>query len=146
MTIPHLVSTAVKRSTTYVALSLLIALAFEPAALVAADSEGQYLVGGGVGALRCTQFLNAMAEARQEGGLISIAGATRISPWASYVLGFETGYNFAMPGVRDIFSAFGPSPGNDVLYGVEPWCQRHPTWLFGSALIAFAEELRKKRA
>jgi hypothetical protein len=74
--------------------------------LLAADLSGQYLVGGGVGALPCTQFLNAMAEARQEGGLTSVTGADRIKVWANYVVGFETGYNFAMVGVRDIFRRF----------------------------------------
>jgi hypothetical protein len=111
--------------------------------LSAADSSGQYLVGGGVGGLPCTQFLNAMAEARQEGGLTSIAGANRINVYQEYVLGFETAYNYATPGVRDIFSAFGPSPANDVLYGIEPWCQHNPAELFGKALIVFAERLRK---
>jgi hypothetical protein len=108
----------------------------------AADSSGQYLVGGGVGGLPCTRFLNAMAEARREGGLTSIAGVNRINDWVEYVVGFETGYNYATPGVRDIFSAFGPSPAFDVLYGIEPWCQRNPTELFGHALVVFAEGLR----
>jgi hypothetical protein len=85
-----------------------------------------------------------MAEARQAGGLTSVAGADRINVWATYVLGFETGYNYAMPDVRDIFRAFGPSPANDVLYGIEPWCQRNPTEFFGQALIAFAESLRRE--
>jgi hypothetical protein len=111
--------------------------------LLAADLSGQYLVGGGVGALPCTQFLNAMAEARQEGGLTSVAGADRIKVWANYVLGFETGYNFAMVGVRDIFGAFGRSPANDILYGIEPWCRHNPTAHFGEALVIFAEGLRK---
>ena len=110
----------------------------------AADSSGQYIVGGGVGALKCTQFINAMAEARQLGGLTSIEGINRIYPWASYVVGFETGYNFAMSGVRDIFAEFGSSPANDVLYGVEPLCQKNPTWLFGQALVMFPETLRRK--
>jgi hypothetical protein len=111
--------------------------------LSAADLSGEYFVGGGVGTLPCTQFLNAMAEARQEGGLTSIAGADRINPWQSYVLGFQTGYNYAMPGVRNIFGAFGASPANDVLYGIEPWCQKNPTASFGNALLIFAEGLRK---
>ena len=110
-----------------------------------ADGSGQYIVGGGVGALPCTQFLNAMTEARKEGGLTSIAGASRIDVWQEYVVGFQTASNFATPGVRDIFAAFGPSPANDVLYGIEPWCQRNPTVHFGEALIIFAEGLRKNR-
>jgi hypothetical protein len=122
----------------------IVAYAASPPAF-SADWSGQYIVGGGVGGLPCTQFLNAMAEARQEGGLTSIGGASRIAVWQEYVVGFETGYNFAMPGVRDIFGAFGPSPANDVLYGLEPWCQRNPTVHFGEALIIFAEGLRKGR-
>jgi hypothetical protein len=68
-----------------------------------------------------------------------------ILTWSHYVLGFQTGYNFSMPGVRDIFSPFGPSPSNDVLYGIEPWCQQNPTAPFGSVLIKFAEGLRKSQ-
>ena len=58
------------------------------------------------------------------------------------MVGFETGYNYAMPGIRDVFADFGGSPANDVLYGVEPLCQKHTTWLFGEALVVFAEKLR----
>lgn len=124
-----------------VSLVVIACLASSP--LSAADLSGQYFVGGGVGALPCTQFLNAMAEARQNGGLTSIEGVNRINAWSQYVVGFETGYNFAMLGVRDIFSDFGPSPVNDVLYGIEPWCQHNATAHFGEALIIFAERLRK---
>jgi hypothetical protein len=123
-------------------LGLIACLGTSPS--LAADASGQYLVGGGVGGLPCTQFLNAMAEARQQGGLKSVAGAHEVYGFISYVLGFETGYNYSTPGVRDIFGAFGSDPAWDVLYGIEPWCQRNPTALFGSALIAFAESLRRE--
>jgi hypothetical protein len=115
----------------------------ETSSLRAADASGQYWVGGGIGALPCTEFLNAMKEARQKGGLTSLEGALRINVWTTYVLGFQTGYNYAMPGVRDIFSAFGEDPARQVLYGIEPWCERNPTERFGHALIVFAEGLRK---
>ncbi|HJU18377.1 MAG TPA: hypothetical protein VJ770_18145 [Stellaceae bacterium] len=124
-----------------VLMIIIIACAAPP--LMAADSSGQFIVGGGVGVLPCTRFLNAMASARQQGGLTSIAGLDTVYPWASYILGFQTAYNFAVPGIRDIFGAFGPSPVNDVLYGIEPWCQKNPTAHFGDALIIFAEKLRK---
>jgi hypothetical protein len=128
-------------------LSLLVLGAIaclETSPLRAADASGQYMVGGDVGSLPCTEFLNAMKQARVEGGLTSPAGgAMRINVWATYVLGFATGYNYAMPGVRDIFSAFGENPAHQVLYGIEPWCERNPTEHFGTALIVFAEGLRK---
>jgi hypothetical protein len=126
----------------YLPLAVLVVFPCVVSPLIAADQSGHFVRGGGVGSLLCTQFLNAMAEARQEGGLTSIAGANRINVWQSYVVGFQTGYNFAMPGVQDIFSAFGLSPANNVLYGVEPWCQHNPTEYFGDALIIFSEGLR----
>jgi hypothetical protein len=111
---------------------------------LAADASGQYIVGGGVGSVPCTRFLNAMAGAREKGGLKSVAGINEVIGFISYVNGFETGYDYSTPGVRDIFGAFGPDSAFDVLYGIEPWCQRNPTALFGSALIVFAESLRTK--
>lgn len=66
--------------------------------------------------------------------------------WASYVLGFETGYNTAKPGVRDIFETFGESPSNDVLYAVEARCQKKPDQLFGAALAEFAQYLYEESA
>lgn len=127
----------------YPALLALMVIICATPRLMAADVSGQFIVGGGIGILPCTQFLNAMAEARQKGGLTSTAGLYIVNPWESYVLGFQTAYDFAVPGVRDIFNAFGPSPANDVLYGIEPWCQKNPTMHFGDALIIFAEKLRK---
>ena len=123
-------------------LSLVLLAAGATSSSLAADPDGIYIVGGGVGVVPCTQFLNAMAEARQAGGLTTLAGADLVSHWSYYVLGFQTGYNFGTPGVKDIFSAFGPSPSNDVLYAIEPWCQRNPTEKFGDALVVFAESLR----
>jgi hypothetical protein len=51
----------------------------------AADARG-FMKGGGVGMLGCPQFLNAMATARQKGGLGSISGIREIDAYASYVL------------------------------------------------------------
>jgi len=122
-------------------LGLIASLGTSPA--LAADALGRHLIGGGAGVALCTQFLNAMAEARQKGGLRSVSGVWEVESFLSYVLGFETGYNYSTPGVLDIFSALGPDPSFEVLYGIEPWCQRHPTIKFGEALIIFAERLRK---
>jgi hypothetical protein len=85
-----------------------------------------------------------MAKARQEGGVNSVTGIREVESYLSFVLGFETGYNYSTAGVFDTFSAFGPSPAFDVLYAIEPWCQRHPDVKLGEALIIFAEKLRKE--
>jgi hypothetical protein len=58
--------------------------------------------------------------------------------------GFETAYNLLKPGVHDIFAPFGPSPSNEVLFGVEAWCRDHPEEAFGDALTIFAENLYKR--
>lgn len=111
----------------------------------AADAGGNYYIGGGVGGLKCPEFLNAMRETRQFGGVHSITGgANRISVWEEYLLGFETGYNLGSPGVLDVFASLG---GSDVerldnaLYWIESWCEKHPDQLFGSAAVALAQTL-----
>jgi hypothetical protein len=55
----------------------------------AADKNGQYMVGGGVGGLTCAHFLDTMATARQEGGAHSIDGANLLKR----CLGGRTGQN-----------------------------------------------------
>jgi hypothetical protein len=51
----------------------LAAIALLVGPTVARDANG-FWMGGGVGGLGCPEFLNAMATARQKGGLRSIAG------------------------------------------------------------------------
>jgi hypothetical protein len=49
----------------------------------AADKNGQFYVGGGVGGVGCPIFLNVMATARQLGGLHSPEGVDRINPYTN---------------------------------------------------------------
>lgn len=129
---------------TWVIVAVLILIIGNSAPASAADSAGQYMIGGGVGSLQCVQLTNDMAEARAMGGQTTIAGANKLNIWNQYVVGFQTGYNDAAPGVRDIFARFGSSPSNEVLARIEPWCRQHPLELFGTALIKFVETLRAK--
>ena len=115
-----------------------------PTLSVAADKSGEYITGGGVGSVQCSQFVHDMEEARKAGGLHSAAGTSIISVWSEYVVGFQTGYNYVAPGVRDIFAPFGSSPSIDVLEKVEPWCQKHPSEIFGVALVNFVKTIEPK--
>jgi len=115
-----------------------------PTSSVAADKSGEYITGGGVGSVQCSQFVHDMEEARKAGGLRSPAGTSIISAWSEYVVGFQTGYNYAAPGVRDIFAPFGASPSIDVLDKVDAWCQQHPSEIFGVALVNFVRTMEPK--
>ena len=55
---------------------------------IARDANG-FWVGGGVGAQKCPDFLNAMATARQKGGLKSVAGLREVVPYEYYISGFQ---------------------------------------------------------
>jgi hypothetical protein len=133
-----------KRATALVAFAMTIYIPLTAAR--AADAEGHYYVGGGVGGLKCPSFLNDMTEVRQLGGLHSITGgASRIAPWQGYVLGFETGYNLGTPGIVDVFASLGSSDTerlDNVIYWIESWCLTHPDKLFGSAVAALAQSLQ----
>jgi hypothetical protein len=107
----------------------------------AADANG-FIMGGHVGALGCPEFLNAMATARQRGGLQSVAGVNIINAWMSYVAGFQTGFNSEADGIYDIFKSLN-NPSN-VLYAIEPWCASHPDKSFADALLVLAYSLRAK--
>jgi hypothetical protein len=110
----------------------------------ARDANG-FWVGGGVGALKCPDFLNAMATARQKGGVESGAGGWEIVAYADYVLGFQTGFNSEAEGIYDIFESFGSSRTPFlVLYAIEPWCATHPDKTFATALLVLAQSLRDK--
>lgn len=115
-----------------------------PTVSVAADKSGEYITGGGVGSVQCSQFVHDMEEARKAGGLHSAAGTSIMSVWSEYVVGFQTGYNYVAPDVRDIFAPFGSSPSIDVLDKVEPWCQKHPSEIFGVALVNFVRTIEPK--
>ena len=110
---------------------------------IARDANG-FWVGGGVGGLKCPEFLNAMATARQKGGLKSLAGVREIAPYEYYVSGFQTGFNSESDGVYDIFQALGHDFTDQVLYAVEPWCASNPDKTFATALLVLAQSLRDK--
>jgi hypothetical protein len=108
----------------------------------AADSRGM-MTGGGVGAVGCPEFLNAMATARQHGGARAVAGVKGLDAFIHYVLGFQTGFNSEAEGVYDIFETLG-GDAFTVLYAIEPWCAQNPDKKFSTALLVLAYSLRSK--
>jgi len=124
-------------------MSVIIVALFSSGA--GAYTEKGFMTGGGVGSVSCPDFLNAMATARQSGGLTSVAGVRIINPFGSYVLGFQTGYNFGADGVYDVFSSFGAEGDhtNKILFAIEPWCAQHPEAKFDTALFELLKTLRE---
>jgi hypothetical protein len=108
---------------------------------IARDANG-FIVRGGAGGVGCPAFLNAMATARQKGGLRTVAGIQETSGYEMYLLGFETGFNSEAEGVYDIFETLGPEPSLQALYAIEPWCASNPDKTFGKAVIALSVRLR----
>jgi hypothetical protein len=123
-----------------IAVAMATALIAGPS--VARDRNGNFIVGGGVGALGCPEFLNAMATARQKGGARSLAGVNEIAAYQYYVGGFETGFNSEAEGIYDIFASLGTDPTLKALYAIEPWCANNPDKTFGTALLVLAAKLR----
>jgi len=117
-----------------------VCLMLLPAVAGAADKQGKYLMGAGPGASSCPRFQDAMATARQRGGLDATGGAQVIEPFITYVLGFQTGYNVAAPGTYDIFAKLHDW---DPLYAIEAWCKDNPTRTFGDGVVALAVKLSK---
>lgn len=124
---------------TFVAASLGLSLSH------GADSQGNFMTGGGMGSLGCTDFLNDMATARQQGGLARLPGVNTIAPFQRYVVGFTTGYNMGNDGVYHIFEAFGQNYSLKVLLAIEPWCANNPTKKFDAALIHLVGKLRDEQ-
>jgi hypothetical protein len=109
--------------------------------VLAGDARG-FMKGGGVGMEGCPQFLNAMATARQRGGLTTGSGLREVDAYASYVLGFQTGLNSEADGVYDVFKTLGSNPGVSALYAIEPWCASNPGKTFSDGLLDLALKLR----
>jgi hypothetical protein len=121
----------------------LAAIALLASPTVARDANG-FWMGGGVGGLGCPEFLNAMATARQKGGLRSTAGVRETGAYENYVSGFQTGFNSEAEGIFDIFKSLGADPTLNALYAIEPWCASNPDKNFSDAVLALSSTLRRK--
>lgn len=109
-----------------------------------AATEKGFMTGGGIGSVRCTEFIDAMATARQQGGIENPAGVRIIHQFTQYVLGFRTGYNMAKPGVFDIFAPLGEKAGNQALIWIDSWCVRNPSSTFDFGIFELLRLLESK--
>jgi hypothetical protein len=124
-------------------ISALATITLLTSSAVARDANG-FWMGGGVGGLGCPEFLNAMATARQKGGLRSPAGVRETGAYENYLSGFQTGFNSEAEGIFDIFKSLGTDPTLNALYAIEPWCARNPDKKFSEAVLALSSTLRRK--
>lgn len=109
--------------------------------LFAYDKDGQYVVGGGVGGVICSEYISLLSQAQLRGGLTSAPGAYTMNSYSNYILGFQTGYNISHLGEKDIFSEIGGvNPSNKALFLIEDWCKKNPEKRFGEAVIKLAEK------
>jgi len=112
--------------------------------LLAYDKNGEYIVGGGVGSVSCSQYISLLAQAQLAGGINSLEGANMVNPYMSYIVGFQTGYNVSHQGKKDIFADIGgASPTSKALFLIEDWCKKNPDKRFGAAVITLADNLNK---
>ena len=109
-----------------------------PTSGYAADEQGNYFIAGGAGAMSCPAFLDAMASARQHGGVQSASGIHYVRDYAAYVLGFETAFNLKSPGVYDVFAPISDSGSAafPALFAIEADCKDHPEKKFAHALLS----------
>lgn len=108
----------------------------------AADAEGQFWMGGGVGGVKCPQFVASMEKARSLGtGSVAYTNETR--GFSMYVLGFQTGYNVSTKDTCNIF----PGEGQEysLLSWVENYCRANSTARFSDAVVALGRDRHPKR-
>jgi hypothetical protein len=108
----------------------------------AADSEGRFWLGGGVGSVSCSQFVSSMKQVESsETGSPSFVEATQ--GFTMYISGFQTGYNFSTHNTCDIFAEAKTS--YELLSWVEKYCQSNPAKRFGDAVVSLGNAYHSKR-
>jgi predicted RNA-binding protein with TRAM domain len=93
---------------------------------------GNYVLGGGIGGVKCAQFLNSMAGIREINGFVQ------------FVSGAQTGFNYEHDGYVNILEPLKPDELYNALYAIEPWCAANPERDFGVGVLTLMERLRKK--
>jgi hypothetical protein len=115
---------------------------FAVAPVLAFDSTGMYITGGGVGAVECPRFVSVMDRAKKFGtGTAGYVDETY--GFAMYVVGFQTGYNLQTPQTCDIFAGLS---SDQLLSWLENYCRAYPLERFSGAVVALAKEVHPRRA
>jgi hypothetical protein len=97
----------------------------------AADETGRFITGGGVGELRCVEFVSAMEQARRH-PYHSVQYWRSIDEYVQYVTGFWTGFNHGWEGRQNIFEGWAVE---EILGKLEGICRENPTTKFYGALV-----------
>ena len=108
----------------------------------AADKNGNYVMGGGVGGVKCSQFVASMEKGRSF-GIGSYEYVIETYGFQMYLLGFQTGYNMGAPETYDIF--YGYESTNELLARIENFCRIIPDVTFGFAVTSLGKKLHPKR-
>jgi hypothetical protein len=104
----------------------------------AADEAGRFYDGGGVGTVRCVEFVSAMEAARRH-TYRSVSYWKAIDGYVSYVAGYWTGFNYGWRGRQNIFEGWGIE---DVIGKLEGICRENPTVPVFAALVLLTEPLK----
>jgi hypothetical protein len=108
----------------------------------AADSAGNFNVGGGTGGVKCPNFVAEMEKARSL-GIDSPRYVEATQGFTMFILGFQTGYNMMAPATYDIFS--GKNGDYDLLAWVENYCRMNSSSRFGDGVVALARHFHPNR-
>lgn len=115
-------------------------------AAFAADSNGQYMVGGGIGSVSCVDFISAMEEARRLGWTRSAASMSGVASFIAFLSGFQTAYNAHVADTCDLFRAQDGSDLTDRLMRVENVCRQAAGNIrFGVAVLQHADSVADQR-
>lgn len=100
------------------------------------------MVGGGAGAVLCSEFVKALEQATAKGdGTIEYVNI--MQGFTMYLLGFQSGYNKAAPNTYDIFSGI---EEKDLVRQLSNYCKENPGIRVGVAVAAFAEKSYSARS
>lgn len=122
-------------------LSLILALLVGAPAAMGADSGGNFMLGGGVGSVKCPEFVSAMERARAK-GIGSLGYVSETSGFTMYLLGFQSGYNMAK---EDTYDLFPQSDDYELLAWIENWCRSNSARLFRDGTVALAYDKHSMR-
>lgn len=123
-------------------ISLLMVMAATSQPALAANEQGMFMTGGGMGSVSCPELVDGMALVRQRGGMKSPQGVQATDEFTQYFRGFRTGYNMAAPGVSDAFASLGDEEVTKSIVFIESWCTKHPEATFDLGLFELVKTLK----
>jgi hypothetical protein len=120
---------------------LVVCLSLSAIQLAAEDSNGRYIVGGGVGSVYCSDFVSLRERSRNQ-WFGTVGYVNDVNGFVMYLAGFQTAYNHANSETCDIFDHLNQ---DQLLFLIEGYCRVHPIERFGTAIVALAIELHPIR-